>query len=85
MKKSVVKLDIHAVTKKSLMGRSSHQRCSVKIAVLKNCAIFTPVLESYINKVAGLKACNFIKKKFQHKYFPVNIGKFLRTAANDCF
>ena len=26
------------------------------------------------------KACNFIKKRFQHKCFPVNIVKFLRTA-----
>ena len=27
------------------------------------------------------KACNFIKKRFQHRCcFPVNIAKFLRTA-----
>ena len=25
------------------------------------------------------KACNFIKIRLQHKCFPVNIGKFLRT------
>ena len=40
----------------------------------------TPVLESLCNKVAGLKACNFIKKRFT-----VNIAKFLRTSANGCF
>ena len=27
-----------------------------------------------------LKACNFIKKRFQHRCFPVYIAKFLRTA-----
>ena len=32
------------------------------------------------NKIAVLKACNFIKKKLQHRCFPVNIAKFLRTA-----
>ena len=28
-------------------------------------------------KVTGLKVCNFIKKRLQHKCFPVNIVKFL--------
>ena len=27
-----------------------------------------PVLESLFNKVAGLNACNFIKKRFQHSF-----------------
>ena len=36
----------------------------------------TPVLESLFNKVAGLKFCNFIKKRLQHRYFTVNIAKF---------
>ena len=39
----------------------------------------TPVLESRFNKVAGLKACNFIKKRFQHSCFPVKFAKFIRT------
>ena len=30
-------------------------------------------------KVAGLKAINFIKKRLQHRCFPVNIAEFLRT------
>ena len=34
----------------------------------------TPVLESLLNKVVGLK------KKFKHMCFPVNIAKFLRTS-----
>ena len=33
----------------------------------------------FFNKVAGLQACNFIKKRLQHKCFPKNIAKFLRT------
>ena len=39
----------------------------------------TPVLKSLFNKVAGLKACSFIKKRLQHRCFPVNIAKFLRA------
>ena len=35
------------------------------------------MLESLFKKVAGLKACNFIKKRPQHRCFPVNIEKFL--------
>ena len=36
-------------------------------------------LESPLNKVAGLKAWNFIKKRLQHRCFPVNIAKFLKA------
>ena len=35
----------------------------------------TPVLESIFNKVA----CNFVLKRLQHKCFPVNISKFVKT------
>ena len=38
-----------------------------------------PVLEPLFNKYAGLKAFNFIKKRLQHRYFPVKIAKFLET------
>ena len=37
------------------------------------------MLESLFNKVAGQKACNFIKKKPQHRCFPVKYAKSLRT------
>ena len=40
----------------------------------------TFVLESFFSKGLGLKAYNCIKKKTQHRCFPVNIVKFLRTA-----
>ena len=38
------------------------------------------MLESLSNKVTGLKAGNFIKKRLQRRCLPVNIAKFVRTA-----
>ena len=38
----------------------------------------TPVLGSHFDKAAGFQLCNFIKKKFQDRCFPVIIAKFLR-------
>ena len=49
----------------------------LKKGVLKN--FKTPTLESLFDKVVGLQACNFIKKKIQHKSFSVKLAKFLRT------
>ena len=51
-----------------------------EIGVLKVCNIprKTPVLESLFGKVASMEACNFTKKKLQHRHYPVNIAKFLR-------
>ena len=37
------------------------------------------MLESLFNKVAGLQAFNFIRKRLQHRLFPVNVTRFLRT------
>ena len=37
------------------------------------------MLGSLFNKVTGLLACNFLKNRLQHRCFPVNIVKFLRT------
>ena len=50
----------------------------------------TPMLESLSNKIARLQACNFIRKRLQNSWYPVNIGKFLRTlflrtSTNECF
>ena len=47
---------------------------------LRNIYRKTPVLEFIFNQVTGLKGCNFMNKRLQHKCFPVNIAKFLRTA-----
>ena len=38
----------------------------------------TPVLGSIFNKVAGLKACSFIKKRLQDRCFRVKFAKLLR-------
>ena len=34
------------------------------------------MLESLFNRVADIRACNFIKKKLQHSCFPVKFAKF---------
>ena len=36
--------------------------------------------KSRFNKFAHLQASNFIRKRLQHRCFPANIAKFLRTA-----
>ena len=56
-------------------------RYSSKQVFLKICNIHreTPVLESFFNKVASLKACSIIKKKVQYRCFAVNIAKCVRT------
>ena len=35
-----------------------------------------PVLQSPFNKLTGFKTCNFIKKRLQHRCFPVKVVKF---------
>ena len=62
--------------------RSSHRRCSIKKAVLRNFAIYlgkTCVGVSFL-KSCSLKACNFIKERPQRRCFPVNIAKLLRIS-----
>ena len=46
-----------------------------KLDILKNFAIAT----GKVNKVADLKACNFLKTRLQHRCFLVNIAKLLRA------
>ena len=63
-------------------NRNSHRRCSLEKTVLKNFVIFTGkclCAKSLFNKVAGLQVCNFIEMRLQHRCFPVNTTKFLRT------
>ena len=38
------------------------------------------MLESLFKKVTGAEARKSIKRRLQHRSFPVNIGNFLRTA-----
>ena len=55
----------------------------IKNTVLKNFATFTEkdlCWSLFLLKFAVLpQACNFIKKRLQHRSFLVNIAKFLRT------
>ena len=37
------------------------------------------VLESLFKKASGPQACNLIKKRLQHRYFPVNLARFSRV------
>ena len=37
------------------------------------------MLEFLFNKVAAFQVCDFIKERLQHRYFPVNVQKILRT------
>ena len=37
------------------------------------------MLESLFNKVAGLQAWKFVKKRLQHSFFPVNNAKSLKA------
>ena len=73
---------IHSINSLKTKYRSSHPRCSIRKAVLKNFAIFTGKHLCWslcFNKVVYLQTCNFIKKRLQHRCFPVNIAKFLRN------
>ena len=62
-------------------------------SVLKSFANFTGKQLSwnlFLIKFVGLRACNFIKKRLQHRSFPVKFAKFLRTSiwgasVNSCF
>ena len=52
-----------------------------KIVVLKSFANFTGkhLSWSLFNMFAGPQNCNFIKKRLQHRAFPIKFAKFLRT------
>ena len=58
---------------------SSHRRFSIKNFFLKSSQNTqeTSLLEPLFKNVAGLKACNFIRKRTQHRCFPINIASFL--------
>ena len=60
-------------------ARRSHRRCSVKNGVLRNFAIFTGKHLCWRLFLIKLQKRKVIKKKLQHRCFPVNIAKFLTT------
>ena len=64
------------------ISRSSCSQMFFKIGVLKNfCNIHgeTPVLKSLLNKVAGLKACNFISKETPRHMFSCELCKIFKN------
>ena len=63
------------------LHRNSHPRNSIKKLFLKNLTIFTGkiCINVFFEKVADLKAYSFIEKGLQHRYYSVNIAKFVRT------
>ena len=73
--------DIKQQLKNMLSFKSSYRRCYVNKCSQKfrKFHMKTSLLESLLNKVAGIQVCNFIKKRLQHRYFPVKFAKFLRT------
>ena len=74
-------VELEILRNSSTIFRSNHQRCSIKKAILKHFVILTGkhlCWGLFFNKVASHQACNLIKKRLQHRYFPVNIGKCIR-------
>ena len=65
----------------ALLSQAFTLKCSVKKVFLKISQIHrkTHVFEFLFNEVAGLGAGSFIKKRLQHRCFPVNFAKFVRT------
>ena len=66
------------------ISKTSRSQMFFKIGVLKNFAIFIGKHLQWSLFLIKLlerprKVCNFIKKRFQHRCFPVNIVKCLRT------
>ena len=73
----------YTVILKSLQNTSeaaiSHRRCSVKKDVLKNLANFIGKQLCWSLSLIKLQARNFIKKRLQHRCFPVKCAKNLGT------
>ena len=65
-----------------LKFRSSHRRCSVKEAVLKNFPTFTRkhlCRDLFLIKLQAWRHVTLLKKGLQHRRFPVNIVIFLKA------
>ena len=79
---NISQVELEILRNSSTIFRSSHRRCSIKKAILKHFVIFTGkhlCWGLFFNKVAGHQACDFIKKRLQHRYFLAKIGRFIRT------
>ena len=86
---NISQIELEILRNSSIIFRSSHQIGSIKKAILKLFVILTGkhlCRGLFFNKVTGNQACNFIKKRLQHRYFLANIKKFIRrpTLKNIC-
>ena len=76
------KVKLEFVRNSSSIIRSRYWRCSIQKSVFKNFVILTGNRLRWsliLNKVADLQACNFIKKRLQHRCFTVSIVRFSKT------
>ena len=66
----------------NIILKRSNRSFSIKEAVLKNFAIFIGKHLCYtlFNEFAGLQGGNFITKRIQDRYFPVNIAKIFEKS-----
>ena len=68
--------------RKTILFRSSHQRCSLENVLLINFAKFAgkQLCQSlFFNKVGGLMPATLLKKRPWHRCFAVKFAKLLRT------
>ena len=60
----------------SVVRRCSSRKVFIKISQISHKNMCWSL---FLNKVARLRACSFIKKRFQYRCFPVKFAKFLIT------
>ena len=77
-----IKLITHSCSPFRNNYRTSHQKCSMKKGILRNFTKFKgkQLCQSLFSNIfAALRLENLFKKRLQHRCFPVNFAKFLRT------
>ena len=80
---SLPMLFVHVGKSSSETLRSSRSQMFFKIGVLKNFSMFAKkhlCSSLFLIKLGPWRPAFLLKKRFQHRCFPVNIAKFLRTA-----
>ena len=67
----------------SIIYRSSHSQMFFKVFLKnspqRNTSCVLDCWSLFLNKVSGLKACKFIKKRLQHRCFTGKFAEFSRT------
>ena len=65
---------------KSGLSEAATRGALLKKSVLKNFTNYTGKHLCWSLFLIKLQTCNFIKKRLQHRYFPVKFAKFLTTS-----